>query len=264
MQIIPSEELSNKAYHELPAISSSAVKTVATSSLYHWKNSKFNSTPAMILGSAFHAMLLEPEKNLVLNSELSRRGSKAWKEQEDFLDDDQILLPTGEYEQCQKMVDGCLQNKMARNLLTNEDLLAEYSFIATCPETGLELKCRPDGLLKEAGIVIDLKSCLDASYRGFDKAVRNFRYDLQSCVYRYILKLCKIETTNFIFIATEKGSYATACYEMSDKYNKYAEAEMFKTLRKIKVAQDTNTFDTGWPDLDTINLPAYLDEDHGL
>ena len=26
MQIIPSEELSNKAYHELPAISSSAVK----------------------------------------------------------------------------------------------------------------------------------------------------------------------------------------------------------------------------------------------
>ena len=159
MQIIPSEELSNKAYHELPAISSSAVKTVATSSLYHWKNAKFNSTPAMILGSAFHAMLLEPEKNLVTNSGLQRRGSKAWKDQENFLGDDEILLPEGEYEQCQKMVDGCLQNKMARNLLTNEDLLAEYSFIAECPETGLELKCRPDGLLKEAGIVIDLKSC---------------------------------------------------------------------------------------------------------
>ena len=84
MQIIPSELLSNKAYHELPAISSSAVKTVATSSLYHWKNAKFSSTPAMVLGSAFHAMVLEPEKNLVINSELSRRGSKAWKEQEDY------------------------------------------------------------------------------------------------------------------------------------------------------------------------------------
>ena len=82
-------------------------------------------------------MLLEPEKNLVLNSELSRRGSKAWKEQEEMLGDDQILLPEGEYDQCQKMVDGCLQNKMARNLLTNGDLLAEYSFMATCPETGL-------------------------------------------------------------------------------------------------------------------------------
>jgi hypothetical protein len=264
MHVIPSDELSNKKYHEMPEISSSAVKTVAMSSLYHWKNAKFNSTPAMILGSAFHAMLLEPEKNLVINSELSRRGSKAWKEQEEFLTDDQILLPSGEYEQCERMVDGCLQNKMARNLLTNKDLMAEYSFIATCPETGVELKCRPDGLLKEAGIVIDLKSCLDASYRGFDKAVRNYRYDLQSCVYRYILKLCGYPTTNFIFIATEKSSYATACYEMSDKYNKYAEAEMFKTLRKIKVAQDTNTYDTGWPELDTISLPAYLDEDHGL
>jgi hypothetical protein len=264
MQIIPSKLLSNKAYHEMPAISSSAVKTVATSSLYHWKNAKFNSTPAMILGSAFHAMLLEPEKNLVVNSELSRRGSKAWKEQEELLQDDQILLPEGEFRQCQEMRQGCLQNKMARNLLANEDLLAEYSFIAECPETGLELKCRPDGLLKEAGIVIDLKSCLDASYRGFDKAVRNYRYDLQECFYRYVLKLCGYPTTNFIFIATEKNSYATACYEMSDKYNKYAEDEMFKTLRKIKVAQDTNTFDTGWPELDTINLPAYLDEDHGL
>ena len=264
MQIIPSEMLSNKAYHELPAISSSAVKAVATSSLYHWKNSKFNSTPAMILGSAFHAMVLEAEKGLVINSELARRGSKAWKEQEELLKDDQILLPEAEFHQCSEMRQGCLKNKMARKLLTNKDLLAEYSFIVTCPETKLELKCRPDALLKEAGIVIDLKSCLDASYRGFDKAVRNFRYDLQACFYRYVLKLCGYETTNFIFIATEKGSYATACYEMSDKYNKYAEAEMFKTLRKIKVAQDTNTFDTGWPELDTINLPAYLDEDHGL
>ena len=109
MQIIQSEELSNKAYHELPAISSSAVKTVATSSLYHWKNATFNSTPAMVLGSAFHAMVLEPEKNLVTNSGLPRRGSKAWKDQETFLCDDEILLPEGEFEQCQKMVDGCLQ-----------------------------------------------------------------------------------------------------------------------------------------------------------
>ena len=264
MQIIPSEELSNKAYHEMPAISSSAVKTVATSSLYHWKNTTFNSTPAMILGSAFHAMMLEPEKNLVHDSGLSRRGSKAWREQEEFLTEDEILLPTFEFEQCQKMVDGCLQNKMARNLLTNKDMLAEYSFIAECPETGLVLKCRPDGLLKEAGIVIDLKSCLDASQRGFDKSVRNYRYDLQACFYRYVLKLCGYETTNFIFIATEKNSYATACYELSDKYNKYAEDEMFKTLRKIKVAQDTNTFDTGWPELETLHLPAWLDENHGL
>ena len=72
------------------------------------------------------------------------------------------------------MVDGCLQNKIARKLLTDKDMLAEYSFIATCPETGLELKCRPDGLLREAGIVLDLKTCLDASYHGFEKTIRNY------------------------------------------------------------------------------------------
>lgn len=264
MQIIPSEELSNSEYHKLPAISSSAVKAVATSTLHHWKNATFTTTPAMILGSAFHAMVLEPEKNLVHDSGLPRRGSKAWKEQEEFLSEDEILLPTGEFEQCKKMVDGCLQNKIAKKVLTDKDMLAEYSFIATCPQTGIELKCRPDGLLREAGIVLDLKTCLDASYHGFEKTIRNYRYDLQACFYRYVLKLCKIPTTNFIFIATEKNSYATACYEMSDKYNKYAEDEMFKTLRKIKVAQDTNTFDTGWPDLETVQLPPWLDENHGL
>jgi hypothetical protein len=30
------------------------------------------------------------------------------------------------------------------------------------------------------------------------------------------------------------------------------------------VAQDTNTFDTGWPDLETVQLPPWLDENHGL
>src|SRR5210317_134280 len=105
MQIIPSEELSNSEYHKLPAISSSAVKAVASSTLHHWKNATFSTTPAMILGSAFHAMVLEPEKNLVHDSGLPRRGSKAWKEQEEVLGEDEILLPTGEYEQCKKMVD---------------------------------------------------------------------------------------------------------------------------------------------------------------
>ena len=102
MQIIPSEELSNSEYHKLPAISSSAVKAVATSTLHHWKNATFTTTPAMILGSAFHAMVLEPEKNLVHDSGLPRRGSKAWKEQEEFLGEDEILLPSGEFEQCKK------------------------------------------------------------------------------------------------------------------------------------------------------------------
>ena len=59
-------ELSNEEYHEHKAISSSAVKTVHAKSLLHWKKNKYVDSAAFQLGTAVHALLLEPEKNLVI------------------------------------------------------------------------------------------------------------------------------------------------------------------------------------------------------
>ena len=70
--------LSNASYHAHPAISSSDVKAVASKSLAHWKGKVWKDSSAFALGSAVHALVLEPEKNLVLRGPEDRRGDK-WK-----------------------------------------------------------------------------------------------------------------------------------------------------------------------------------------
>jgi hypothetical protein len=63
-------------------------------------------------------------------------------------------------------------------------------------------------------------------------------------------------------MAVEKEKpHAVACYELSNKYEKFARQEMMQTLRKIKRAQETDDFSTGWADLDIINIPPWLDGD---
>ena len=72
-------DMTNEAYHAHPAISSSDVKTVFNKSLAHWQLSQRRESAAFDLGSAVHALVLEPEKDLVRCGPADRRGT-AWKD----------------------------------------------------------------------------------------------------------------------------------------------------------------------------------------
>ena len=265
MTIIKSEDMSNEEYHARRAVGSSSVKTVASKSLAHWKGQVRKESHAFDLGSAVHAMLLEPEKQLVIRGPETRRG-KAWTEPKDEADTlGKILLTEADYDLANNMADACMNNNMANHLLTNPDLLAEASFFATDPDIDIELKTRPDGLLREAGIVLDIKTCQDASPRGFDRAVRTFGYDIQAAFYMHVLRLNKVRVDNFIFICVEKDApHVTACYELSEMYLRHAHNRMMATLVDIKQAQDNDEYGTNWPDLGTIHLPAWMDSEEAF
>tara|TARA_R110001606_G_scaffold393036_1_gene562598 strand:- start:2784 stop:3575 length:792 start_codon:yes stop_codon:yes gene_type:complete len=257
-----SDEMTNEEYHADPALSSSAIKTVATKSLAHWKGQERKDSPAFALGSAVHAELLEPEKQLLVRGPDSRRG-KIWSEGKAEAEArGKIFLTEADYDLAKEMSDACLENRMANHLLMNPEMIAEASFFATCPSTGLDLKTRPDGLIRDAGIVLDIKTTQDVSPHGFDRTIRSFGYDLQAAFYMYVLKLCDIRTENFIFIGIEKEKpHVTACYELSEIYLRHAHNRMMDTLHLIKKAQDEDFYGTQWPDLGTVHLPAWMDSD---
>jgi exodeoxyribonuclease VIII len=83
-------DMTNEEYHAHPNISSSDVKAVAAKSLAHWKAKVYKASPAFALGSAVHALVLEPEKSFVLRGPEDRRGNK-WKEAQLAADLDDIL-----------------------------------------------------------------------------------------------------------------------------------------------------------------------------
>ena len=265
MTIIKSEDMSNEQYHETPAIGSSAIKEVANKSLQHWRGRVRKDSPTFALGSAVHAELLEPEKDLLVCGPETRRG-KPWSEGKAEADaEGKIFLTEADYTLAKEMSEACLKNRMANHLLTNDDLLAEASFFATDPDIDIALKTRPDGLIRGSGLVLDIKTCQDASPRGFEKAVRAFGYDLQCATYMHILKLCGVRVDNFIFICIEKDKpHVTACYELSEMYLRHAHNRMIDTLIKIKSAEDTGHYGTDWPDLGTVHLPAWLDSEQSF
>ena len=255
-------DLSNNDYHASPEISSSDVKLVASKSLLHWKHKIYKSSSAFDLGSAVHALCLEPKKNLVIRGPEDRRGNK-WKVvQLEAELDQKILLTEGDYDLAVKIADAVKANPVANRYLTDETFIAEASFFAKDPVTGTAIKCRPDGYLPGSSVIFDIKTTRDASPQGFPREIRTFGYDLQSAFYLRTMRAAGHQVNSFIFVAVEKvAPFAVGIHTLTDAYLADADQRVTHVLEKIKDAETHNDFTTGWPVINTIDLPRWQVEE---
>jgi hypothetical protein len=253
--------LTNEQYHAHPAISSSDVKAVYKTSLAHWKGKVRKPSAAFAMGSAVHALVLEPEKNLVLRGPEDRRGNK-WKEAQLAADlDGQILLPEGDFDLAARIADAAKAHPVLAQYLADPSFVAEASFFGTDPETGVEIKCRPDGYLPEAGVVFDLKTTTDASPDGFPRELRKYAYDVQAAFYLRALRAAGYKADTFIFAAVEKEApHCVGLHAITDDYMRHADQIVTMTLQKIFNAQAVSDFTTGWPLINHIGLPRWQAE----
>jgi len=251
-------DLTNEEYHAHPAISSSDVKAVYKTSLAHWKGKVRKPSTAFAMGSAVHALVLEPEKNLVLRGPEDRRGNK-WKEAQIAADiDGQILLTESDFDLAARVADAAKSHPVLAQYLADPTFVAEASFFGIDPETGVEIKCRPDGYLPDAGIVFDLKTTTDASPDGFPRELRKYAYDVQAAFYLRALRAAGYKADTFIFAAVEKEApYAVGLHVLTDRYLQHADLIVTDTLLKISNAIAVSDFTTGWPLLNTIDLPRW-------
>ena len=254
-------ELTNKEYHAHPAISSSDVKAVYKTSLAHWKGKIRRETSAFALGSAVHALVLEPKKNLVIRGPEDRRGNK-WKEAQLAADiDGQILLPEAEFDFAARIADAVKAHPVAAMYLADQTFIAEASFFGIDPATGSEIKCRPDGYLPEVGLVFDVKTTTDASPDGFPRELRKYAYDVQAAFYLRALRSAGYKADTFIFIAVEKEApHAVGLHALTDRYLDHADMVVTQTLQKISNAVAVSDFTTGWPLINHIDLPRWQAE----
>jgi hypothetical protein len=254
-------DLTNKEYHAHPAISSSDVKAVHTKSLAHWKGKVRKETSAFALGSAVHALVLEPEKNLVLRGPEDRRGNK-WKEAQLAADlDGQILLPEAEFDLAARIADAAKAHPVVEQYLGDPTFVAEASFFGIDPVTGTEIKCRPDGYLPDYGIVFDLKTTTDASPDGFPRELRKYAYDVQAAFYLRALRAAGYKADTFMFIAVEKEApFAVGVHALTDRYLDHADMIVTQTLQKISNAIAVSDFQTGWDLINHIDLPRWQTE----
>lgn len=253
-------DMTNEQYHAHEAISSSDVKAVSSTSLLHWKNKVYRRSAAFDLGTAVHALVLEADEDLVVRGPADRRGNK-WKEALTAADlNGQLLLTEADYDVAHDMAESILSTDVGKRMHGNTTV-NEMSVFVRDDAHGLDLKTRPDSYWEEQGVIYDIKTTQDASPAGFAREVQKYNYAIQAAFYMHCLRLAGKPAKNFVFVCVEKQPpYATCTHILSPEYIKWAEAQMSDVLHQIKTAQDDNDFSTGWPVVNVIDLPRWLQD----
>lgn len=189
--------ISNEDYHSRKEfLSRSSLMDFAQSPYTYWakhinpKRPVKDTTPAMQFGTAFHTYMLEKhlfdeqyavKPDPVFLKDVGRELYDAHKRVlEEFEKSKKIVLTRDAWLTLDAMANKILSSKEAMQLI--EDARIENSFFWQDEQSGLLLKARPD-ILHE-NIIVDLKTCADASPRAFQNSMVQGGYHVQGAMIR--------------------------------------------------------------------------------
>lgn len=214
-------KLSNEEYHKDPALNKSGLVELARSPRHFkaMKEEPKETTPAMVFGSAFHLAVLEPDeykKKIVIAPSVPKR-SKAdkatWAAFNDRVQKGGLIpISQEDADTIEHMKKAVLENETAAALLS--DGIAELSGFFR-DQTGVMCKIRTDWITGDR-IVVDLKSCRDASFSAFQRDSANLKYHWQAAFYLDgLTTLTGEEHVDFLFLCVEKTvPYGVAVYRL--------------------------------------------------
>tara|TARA_B100000900_G_scaffold163336_1_gene138654 strand:- start:4347 stop:5189 length:843 start_codon:yes stop_codon:yes gene_type:complete len=218
------EQMTNEEYHAHKAISKSKLDAARKSGrhLYDMLHGPpRESTAAFDLGTALHASALPGESVDEVAVRMPEGMKKTTKEGKAFVAENKgkIILNGSDSYLLDQMMLSLTEHPFTRSLVLG-DLRgkAEQSFFCTDSETGLELKARPDFILNDYSLILDLKTTVDASPKGFQRSVANYRYYVQASHYLDVVEgATGTRPKAFLFVAVEKSRPFGAAVYMADQ-----------------------------------------------
>lgn len=252
-------------YHAGRELSNSGISDLLRSPYHYWaahiseKRQPRTETAAMRHGTICHAAVLEPytfaDRFPLLP--FPDRRSKAAKEWIEALRPDQTAITQAELDAAMAQRESILSlPDVAQALASGEAEVSAY-----WRWEGVECRCRPDWVYSCAGgdVLLDLKTCGDASPGAFARQVARMGYHRQAAWYTEGWSLAAERTVlAFLFVAVEADyPYAAAVYQLDELALEKGLAE----CRKALAMYDACLFDSRWPGFDlgirTLELPAW-------
>lgn len=263
-------DMSNEMYHSFKThISRSSLMDFAQSPYTYWakhvnpKRPVKETTPAMQFGTAFHTYMLEKhlfdeqyavKPDPVLLKDVGRELYDAHKKVlEAFEKTNKIVLTRDAWLTLEAMANKVLSSREAMQLI--EGARIENSFFWQDEHSGLLLKARPD-ILHE-NMIVDLKTCADASPRAFQNAMVSGGYHVQGAMIRDAVEAVEgRRINNVINICVEtKYPHNMAIYIIDEFAIDEGQAKYKQICLDIKNAIGHNEFkDYG---IQTIGLPRW-------
>jgi exodeoxyribonuclease VIII len=221
--------ITNEAYHAQEALSASGAKRILRSVAHYLVPTE--TTPAMMLGTAIHTAVLEPDEFVKTycvkpdDVDFRTKEGKDWKADNYF----KTILTASQMATCQGIAASCQSNKITAKLL--ESGKPELSYHVRDPEYDVDLRIRPD-FLSDRGFILDLKSTQDARADAFSRAIVTYQYDLQAAFYKRVHKIETGDDIDFLFIAAEKDApYAVATYMLDESFIDRGTKAMHEALK---------------------------------
>ncbi len=271
-------------YYADKAISVSGLKKLKVSPAHYKYGEEVKETEAMAFGSAYHCLILEPERfekeyyvfdDTVVCGALIAKGAKSpratndyktWKEGELNMADGKILIDKADHDHLKAMRDRLFSHPYAKMLLTGGEAEAGYAGTIETSVGAINIKFKPDYIKAGKHIVVDLKTVADASIDGFARSAADNDYHIQAAFYSDMIERMAGDNMGqtFVFIAQEKiRPYAFNLFECSPQFISQGRYEYELLLQLYKYCIDNDK----WPGyqcfcnnrygLVELNLPKY-------
>ena len=205
-------------------------------------------TPAMLLGTAAHLLLLNGEdtfrKVCRLNPHPSKRSKvfNEWLEQEGC-DPDMVFSPE-DWDKLHRMRDALREpSNTAYNALADELLsggAAERTFKWVDGETGCPCKARFDYVAPGADRLVDLKTTRSAHPSDFGKAVIGYQYYLSAEFYKLGYEDSYLSLPDFYWGAVESDGSHVEVYEPREIHQSKGLSESRDAMRLFMDAKERN------------------------
>lgn len=259
---MPAEE-----YHSIAAMSAGGLKRMKQSPAHFYgmqldpnRPPSGEPTEALRNGTLTHCALFEPDAlaaRYVVKPDgmnFATKEGKAWRDAQ-----------TLEIVDADAMAQAKTQAAAVRALPDVAALLAEgqpeTSAFWIDEQTGELCKCRPDWThpAGDGVILVDGKTCRDASPEGFGRAIWNLDYHLQAAWYSDgYEKATGLRVLGFVFAAVESAwPHAAAAYMLGDDVLEKARAENRRLLNLYAECKRTGRWPGYAAGINLINLPRW-------
>lgn len=264
--------MTEQEYNKAPGIRRSLLWEIRRSPAHlKWRmENPPEATPALIFGQALHAAVLTPEdygRQFAVMPNADRRtraGREAW-DAAAAQAQGRTQIAFDWAEQIADMVQAVRGNPMAERLLDGPH---ETSYFWADTLTGEACKCRTDAEtdIGDMHLIVDLKSCQDASTDAFMRDALNYGYDVQAAMYTDGYKAVTGREATFVFIAVEKNPpYAVNILQADTLFMQHGQDRYRHLLGLYHECRQRNQWPgyTGFDgDIASIGLPAWLAKDY--
>jgi len=238
--------LTNSEYRAQRGLSKSDLDLIHKSpALLEWKkNAPREESEVAITGTALHAAVLEPEafaSEYIKRPSFDRRtkDGKAGAEAFDatMAGSGKIIMDAADYDQVTTMRDSIMAHPVAAHLLGLPGVSEASIFFEI---DGLRCKARPDRLVTDEPIILDVKTTDDVDK--FEASAEEYRYHAQVAWYCEALRQLRGVEHRFIFVVVGKrkvfGQHPVRVFEMDPEWMEAGKAAYLEDLAAAKELEE--------------------------